>query len=372
MASKKTIVIASDSFKGTLSSLDICHLFEEHFKDRKDISLITLPIADGGEGSLDAISKILDGRFIDIEVCGLYFNKIKSRFFVDDNNNAYIESASVVGLSLANEDNNPGLVTTCGIGEQIGTAIDLGYKNIYVFLGGSATNDAGCGLAAALGTKFYDENNLEFIPVGLNLKDIKKIDSTLTKNYLKDVKITVLSDVKSPFYGKEGAAYKFAKQKGANDEEIVLLDEGLKHLSTIVSRDLSIDLVNVPGSGAAGGLGGGLFAFCNSKIVSGIDTLLDLIKFDDIIADADLVISGEGKLDKQTLDGKVIDGVAKRCLKQNKPLDLIVGISEISLKEMQERYPCVLHIYETNDKHLPFDEIKDRAKESYITCIKKL
>ena len=369
---KKTIVIASDSFKGTLSSLDICHLFEEHFKDRDDLSLITLPIADGGEGSLDAISRILDGRFIDIEVCGLYFNKIKSRFFVDNNNNAFIESASVVGLSLANEDNNPGLVTTYGIGEQIGTAIDLGFKNIYVFLGGSATNDGGCGLASALGTKFYDDNDLEFILVGLNLKDINRIDNTATKEYLKDVNITVLSDVKSPFYGIEGAAYKFAKQKGASDDEIVLLDEGLKHLSSIINRDLHIDISNTPGSGAAGGLGGGLIACCYANIVSGIDAILDLIKFDDIIAKADLVISGEGKLDKQTLDGKVIDGIAKRCMKLNKPLDLIVGISEMSLKEIKDKYPCVSHIYETNEKHLPFDEIKDKARDSYQETIQKV
>ena len=194
----------------------------------------------------------------------------------------------------------------------------------------------------------------------------------ITKEYLKDVNITVLSDVKSPFYGIEGAAYKFAKQKGASDDEIVLLDEGLKHLSSIINRDLHIDISNTPGSGAAGGLGGGLIACCYANIVSGIDAILDLIKFDDIIAKADLVISGEGKLDKQTLDGKVIDGIAKRCMKLNKPLDLIVGISEMSLKEIKDKYPCVSHIYETNEKHLPFDEIKDKARDSYQETIQKV
>lgn len=368
----KTIAVASDSFKGTLSSLEICHLFQYEIRNRNDITLIPLPLADGGEGSLTAISEVIPGRYIDVEVNDLYFNKIKTQFYVDKDNNAYIETASCVGLTLAKKDNDPGLVTTYGLGEQILKIIDMGIKNIYIFLGGSASNDGGTGLASALGTKFFDKENKPFIPTGLTLKDIDRIDNSVVINKLKGINIVALSDVKSPFYGIEGAAYKFAKQKGANEEEIKLLDDGLRHLANIVKRDLGIDLSNVVGSGAAGGLGGGLYAFASAKISSGINTILDLIHFDEVIKNVDLVISGEGKLDRQTYDGKVIDGVASRCEAINKPLGLIVGISEISLEDIKKSYPCISFLHETNEKHLPFEEVKKTAKEDYVNTIKKL
>ena len=366
--SKSRIVIASDSFKGTLSSLDICHLFMQELKDNKDVIVTYLPIGDGGEGSLEAIVNAIDGHFIDIEVTGLYFQKVKTRFYIDINNNAYIETASCCGLINAKSDNDPGKVTTLGLGEQIVKAKELGCKNIYIFLGGSASNDGGVGLACALGTKFYDKNDKEFIPTGLTLKNIVRIK----KSQPLDVNITILSDVKSPFYGLEGAAYKFAAQKGASKEEIKLLDEGLVELSNIINKDLNKDISNIPGAGAAGGLGGGLLAFSNAEIRSGIDAILDLISFDEKIKDSDIVISGEGKLDKQTYDGKVIDGIAKRCEKYHKPLIIVVGVSEISLEELKKIYPCVLDLYETNEKHLPFEEIKKTAKEDYLKIIYKI
>ena len=366
---KKTIVIASDSFKGTLSSLDICELFKEELKNRSDIRPIYLPLADGGEGSLEALMQAIKGKYVDVEVTDLYFNKIKTHFFIDKNNNAYIETASCVGLILAKNDNDPGKVTTFGLGEQILKIRDMGIKNIYVFLGGSASNDGGCGLASALGTKFYNKDNEVFIPTGSTLFDITRIDNSNTP---RDLNIIALSDVKSPFYGEEGAAYKFAKQKGATKEEIESLDKGLRHLSEIIKRDLGIDISNVHGSGAAGGLGGGLIAFANAKILSGIDAILNLIDFNNVIKDADLIISGEGKLDKQTYDGKVIDGVSKRCQLFNKPLALIVGISEISINEIKKSYPCISYLYETNKNHLPFEEVKKTSKRDYSETIREL
>ena len=364
----KRILIASDSFKGTLSSLDICDIFSNILEKHKDISATYLPLADGGEGSLECVSKVLEGRFIDIDVKGLYFDDIKSHYYIDKDNNAYIEAASVVGLTLAKEDNNPGLVTTYGMGEQILDAINKGCKNIYVFIGGSASNDGGVGLASALGTKFYNKDNKEFIPVGLTLKDIVRIDNKDTLNLLKGINLTVLSDVKSPLYGIDGAAFKFAKQKGAKEEELPLLDDGLKHLNEIVKKDLKIDM-NVVGSGAAGGLGGGLYAFLDAKIISGIDKVLDIIDFDNKVKDVDLVITGEGKLDRQTFEGKVIAGVSSRC---HKDIALIVGISEVSIDEVNIYYPNIKYIIETNDKHLPFNMVKDNAKEDYIKAVNKL
>ena len=366
----KNVLVASDSFKGTLSSLEICSLFKQEAINYKNISLTCFPVADGGEGSLDAVASSIKGNFVDVIVNNLYFEKINTKLFVS-NNNAYIECASCVGLNLARANNNPGLVTTYGLGEQIKSCINLGISNIYIFLGGSASNDGGCGLASALGVKFYDKENKEFVPVGLTLKDIERIDVSLCKQLLKNTSITILSDVKSPFYGVEGAAYKFAKQKGANEEEIVLLDNGLKHLAEIIRRDLNTDISNIPGSGAAGGLGGGLIAFASAKVISGITAILDLLDFDSEIKKADVVISGEGKLDKQTFDGKVVDGVAKRCIKYNKELILIVGKSEISLSEAKRAYPCISKIYETNELHLPLEQLKKSAKEDYLKQIKK-
>lgn len=366
--SKSRIVIASDSFKGTLSSLDICHLFMQELKDNKDVIATYLPIADGGEGSLEAISNAIDGHFIDIEVTGLYFQKVKTHFYIDTNNDAYIEAASCCGLVNARSDNDPGKVTTLGLGEQIVKAQEFGCKNIYVFLGGSASNDGGVGLACSLGTKFYDKSDNEFVPTGLTLIDIVRIDNSKRL----DTNITILCDVKSPFYGIEGAAYKFAAQKGASKEEIKLLDDGLRHLSNIINKDLNKDISNIPGAGAAGGLGGGLLAFANAKIKSGIDAILDLIDFDEKIKDADVVLSGEGKLDKQTYDGKVIDGIAKRCEKYHKSLIIVVGISEVSLEELKNIYLCVLDLYETNENHLPFEEVKKSAKADYQRTIRKI
>ena len=369
---RKKVIIASDSFKGTLTSLDICCLFHAKFSKIDSISPIFLPIADGGEGSLEAISNATDGRFELLEATNLYFQKMRTRFFVDDDNNAYIETASVVGLTLARKDNNPGLVTTYGLGEQIKKAIDLGIKNIYLFLGGSASNDGGAGLASALGVEFFDQDKKSFTPTGLTLKNITRIDNTEALKLLKGINLVALSDVASPFYGEEGAAYKFAPQKGATPEQVKELDDGLRHLSEIMKRDLNKDISTTPGAGAAGGLGGGLVGLLNASIVSGINTLLDLIHFDEYLKDADYVITGEGRLDRQTLDGKVIDGIAKRCMKANKPLIILVGISELSLEEIQKKYPCVVSLYETNEEHLPYEKIKGNAKNDYLKQIDRI
>ena len=226
---RKKVIIASDSFKGTLTSLDICCLFHAKFSKIDGIFPIFLPIADGGEGSLEAISNATDGHFELLEATNLYFQKMRTRFFVDEDNNAYIETASIDGLTLARKDNNPGLVTTYGLGEQIKKAIDLGIKNIYLFLGGSASNDGGAGLASALGVKFFDHDNKPFIPTGLSLKNITRIDNTEALKLLNGINLVALSDVASPFYGEEGAAYKFAPQKGATIEQVKELDDGLRH-----------------------------------------------------------------------------------------------------------------------------------------------
>ena len=366
---KTRIVIASDSFKGSLSSLDICELFKEELKN-KGINATYIPLADGGEGSLEAISYIKEGRYINARVKNLYSEEATCKLYIDNCNNAYIETASCVGMALIKEGHNGGHVTTYGLGEQIKIAVSLGIKNIYIFLGGSASNDGGCGLASALGVKFYNKDGEEFSPTGFTLKDIVYIDTAEANELLNGINIYGLSDVRSPLLGIEGATYKYGPQKGLSNEDIKIIEEGMKHYCSIIEKELGIKINDIQSLGAAGGLGAALYAFAHASISSGIETILDLVGFDTIISQCDLVISGEGKLDKQTYEGKVIDGIAKRCIKYHIPLDLIVGISTIN--NIKDKYPCIKNVYETNASHQPFEKVKWQAKQMYTLALKEL
>jgi len=369
------IIIASDSFKGTLSSLDICRLFEEELQHYPSIIAHYLPIADGGEGSLQAIAQSIKGRYISLKTKNPYFKNIETQYFIDNNNVAYLETASCAGLCLIKKL-NPAKTTTFGLGQQVLDGLKKGCKKFYIFLGGSATNDGGCGLFSALGSKFYDKNGKQFFPTGGTLINISQIDNSATEKLLKDVQIIALCDVTNPLYGPNGAAYVYAPQKGADSKMSVSLDQGLENLSKVIKKDLGLDISNVQGSGAAGGLGGGLMAFGHGQLQSGIDTILNVLNFDIIISDADYIISGEGKLDKQSLAGKAIKGIASRCQKYRKKLFLIVGTSELLLKEVQSQFSCVEEIIETNVHHLPFENIKQCApqqyKEAIVTLLKRI
>ena len=362
------IVIASDSFKGTLSSLDICRLWQEELVKYPHIKAEYLPIADGGEGSLEAIAYSIKGHYIPITVKDPYFKDIETRYYVDENNNAYIETASCAGLTLIKEL-NPMKTTTYGLGEQVLDAINKGCKKIYIFLGGSATNDGGCGLFAAIGAKFFSKEGKEFIPTGGTLEDIVRIDNSITLNALGGAQIIGMCDVNNSLYGLNGAAYVFAPQKGADEKIVVELDKGLRHLATIAKRDLDKDVADVAGAGAAGGLGFGILAFGDGLLRSGIETILNLCNFDTKIIDADYVISGEGKLDKQSFLGKAIGGITTRCRLNNIKLILIVGSSTIALQVAQAFCPFINMIIETNDRHFPFDKIKTRASNMYTISI---
>lgn len=365
------IVIASDSFKGSLSSQDICLLFKKELLNHATINHICLSIADGGEGSLEAISSRVKGDYITLVSKNPYFKEIKTLYYLDENKTAYLETAQSAGLNLINKL-NPLETSTYGLGEQMLDAILRGAKKIYLFLGGSATNDGGCGLFSALGTKFYNQENEVFIPTGGTLKDITRIDNTHTLNLLKDVEIIGMCDVTNPMYGELGAAYIYGPQKGASKEDVLILDQGLKHLDKIIKKDLNKEVANLKGSGAAGALGAGILAFANGTLKEGVEEILNILNFDEIIIDANYIVSGEGKLDQQSFYGKVISGIANRSLKQNKELILIVGNSEISLKDARNHYSNITNIIETNDQNLPFNEIKHCAKEMYQLAIQKL
>ena len=360
------VVLAFDSFKGTMSSIEVANIVENGLKSKySNINIKTLEIGDGGEGTLDAIINQTGGEKRFKTIVGPHFERIEAMIGLNGND-CFIESANVVGFKYKKQEDSPSNITTYGIGELIKYALDLNMKNIYVCLGGTTSNDGGCGLAAALGVKFYNKDQEEFIPKGASLNEIYDIDTSSIDQRLKTVNIYALCDVVNPLYGLNGASYVFAPQKGASKLEVVKLDEGLINLSNIMKGKCHIDNANVEGAGAAGGLGYGLITFLGAKIKKGIETILDLLNFNDIIEDADIIFTGEGRLDSQSFQGKVVDGITKRVNK--KCLIGIFGIIDKSV-DIPNNFKKV---YELNYKHLPFEEIKDNAKSDLKELIKSI
>ena len=322
------ILIASDSFKGSLSSLEVAEALEMGIKGTYDkVDIIKLPTADGGEGTLDAILSCLSGERISVRVKDPLGRIINSYYgLVDDGVTAIIEMAQASGIILIKEDEkNPLITTTYGTGQMILDAMEKGAKRIIIGLGGSATNDGGVGMAQALGISFRDKDGKEIGYGGGNLLQISSIDTTNIHPGVKDIDIIGISDVSNVFYGEQGASFVFGPQKGGSKKDIELLDAGLVHLSEKIKEYYSKDISSLKGSGAAGGLGGGIIAFLNGELQSGVEKVLDIIGFDKIAEEADLVITGEGRIDNQTKFGKVPVGVAKRAKLYNKPVIAIAG-----------------------------------------------
>lgn len=362
----KKCVIASDSFKETLSSKQIANLFEIEFKKLfPDAVLRKVVLGDGGENTLEVFANAFPyGKYHEIIVTGPNFQKVNSKYYTYDDI-AVIELAETSGLTLAVEK-NPLKTTTYGVGELIIDAYKKGYKRFYVALGGSSTNDGGCGLLSALGIKFLDNHGNEFVPVGETISNIKHIDFSNLK--VKDAHFIILSDVKNVMYGPTGAAHVFAKQKGATDTEINILDKNLELLNGLFIKSTGADVSNIPGSGAAGGTSSGMLAFLNAKIVSGIDAILDLIDFDNIIKDADYVFTGEGKLDNQSFNGKLISGVLNRTKKQSIKTVCVCGLNE--LKEIPN--DTFYKVFETSGRNIDFEDIKINASKYYSNTIKQI
>jgi glycerate kinase len=355
------IVIAPDSFKGTMTSLTAGTIIQEEIeKEIPNVETIRFSIADGGEGTIDIFYENLNGEYVEDIFTSPNFTKKEFRY-VKFNNSAVIEAGQCAGFLFANPK-NPMYTTSLGMGEQINHAIATGVKKIYIALGGSATNDAGTGLLSALGVRFFDKDNKEFIPVGSTLKDIVRIDDTLLKERVKDIECTLLCDVLNPLYGENGAAYIYANQKGASDSEVVLLDEGLQHFSKIVETQFSKDLSIIEGGGAAGGIGASCSYFLNAEIVHGIDLILDICNFDNALENTDLVITGEGKFDSKSMMGKTISGIAKRTVKRNIPLVIFAGRNELDDEELKKRY-LIQEIYEVASPNQTFDEIKKNCND---------
>ncbi len=343
------ILIAPDKFKGSLTAEEVCDAIE---KGLKKVLLTTkinkIPLADGGEGSLSILEQTLNFKKIFITVNNPLFKPIKTYYGLLEET-AYIEMASASGLQLLRKkERTPMLTTTIGTGEMIVDSIKRGAKKIYLFIGGSATNDGGIGIASALGYKFKDEKNNTLTPIGKSLSKIKTIDVSSSIS-LDNIEVNVLTDVTNPLSGKNGAAYVFAKQKGASEKEIEELDKGLKNFSELVKNTFGKDVSEIAGSGAAGGVGAGAVVFCNATIKSGINTILDLLKIDNYIEQSDLVITGEGLLDKQTLKGKVVKGVLDRCKKLNKPAAILCGDTTLTKNEIKRLNTKIVKTIKTKE-----------------------
>lgn len=367
----KKIILIPDSFKGTMSSSEICSIMKKailnYFPDAK---VLSIPVADGGEGSVDAFLSAVGGRKVSLIVKGPYFEDIPAFYGVLPDGTAVIEMAAAAGLPLVGENRSAGKTTTFGVGQLIAHAAKSGCHKIIVGLGGSATNDGGAGAAVALGVKFLDEGGHEFVPVGETLGKVSSIDMSGLNAVLNGVDLITMCDIDNPLCGPRGAAAVFGPQKGASEEEIRLLDRNLSHLAEIIRRDLGKDIRLLPGSGAAGGMGGGMAAFFGSRLQAGIDTVLDIVGFDDKIRGADLVFSGEGKLDSQSLRGKVVVGVARRTKKQGVPLIAIVGDIGDQIENVYGE--GISAVFSINRVAVPFSEAKQRCREDLALTMDNL
>lgn len=321
------IVIAVDSFKGSLSSRQVGEAIDEGIhKVFPDATTFILPMADGGEGTVEALVQARQGRILRTKVTSPIGEQIESFLGELPEKTFVLEMAAASGLPLVPpEKRNPLVTTTKGTGELIIEAMNQGARHIILGIGGSATNDGGAGMAKALGVKFLDEEGKELPPGGGALGRLARIDVSQMDPRLKSTAITVMCDVDNPLCGIRGASSVFGPQKGATPEMVKVLDSNLEHYAKIIKDQLNVDLKDIPGSGAAGGLGAGLLAFTNAALKSGIETVLDTVKFDQMLEGADLVITGEGRIDSQSLFGKVPMGVAMRAVRHAKPVLAIVG-----------------------------------------------
>lgn len=322
----KKIIIIPDSFKGSASSFEICNYIEKGIlKVIKDADIIKIPVADGGEGTVESILYAAGGNIKKINVKNPEGKIIEAKYGIIDKEKAVIEMAEASGLTLVdNKTRNPLKYSTYGTGEFIKDAINNNnIKEILIGIGGSATNDCGIGMANALGYKFLDKDNNELEAIAENMIKVADIDDSNVDKRIFDIKITAACDVKNPLYGKNGATAVYGKQKGVTEETFDILDDGLKNIAKIIKEKFGKEIDYIEGAGAAGGLGGGLVAFCNAQLKSGIDAVLDIIDFEKKIKDASLIITGEGAIDGQTKEGKVPVGVAKRA--GNIPVIAIVG-----------------------------------------------
>lgn len=367
------IVIASDSFKGSLSSHEVAQAAMRGVKQvYPACEIVAVNVADGGEGTVEAVVEALGGEIVTITVSDPLGCPVSACYGLAGNT-AIIEMAAASGLTLLTaEERNPWLTSTYGTGEMILDAIRRGCREFFVGIGGSATNDAGTGMLQALGFRFYDVDEHEITNCcGGKLQDIARIDDSEVTAAVRQSRFIVACDVDTPFCGYEGAAYVFAPQKGADMEMVARLDSGMVSFAKVIEKTYGIDVTSMAGAGAAGGMGGGFYAFLNATLKRGVDMVLDAIDFDSIIRGADLVITGEGTIDYQTVKGKTAAGVLARAKAQDIPVVAIAGRVEMCDSVAQMGFAGVYPIME-NEMPLAVAMQPDFAAANVEKTVKKI
>jgi glycerate kinase len=331
------ILIAPDSFKGSITAKQLCMAIEQGIRNRyPDTDIVHMPMADGGEGTIESMVFALGGTTGKLKVRDPLGRDVLAQYGVlEDGHTAIIEMAQASGLPLLKTDErNPMIASSFGTGQLIRHCLDEGYRHILLGLGGSATNDAGMGMLMALGVQFLDSNGEALPEGGASLIKLERIDISTIDPRLQEARFTIVSDVNHTLCGNAGASYVFGPQKGATADEVSMLDQALQRFGDVVREQLNVDVTEIPGSGAAGGMGAGALAFLQADIRSGIELIMEYYRFDDQIKDADLLITGEGRLDSQTLSGKVIAGLCSRARTYNVPTVALCGSIQLSAKEM--------------------------------------
>ena len=325
-------VLIPDSFKGTLSSEDICRIAsEEILRLEPEAEICAIPVADGGEGTVDAFLAAVGGTRAEVPCTGPCGQEIRGFYGLLPDGTAVVEMAAAAGLPLAGACRDPEKTTTYGVGQLMAHALSRGAKRLVLGLGGSATNDGGCGAAAALGAEFLDEEGRAFVPTGGTLTQIAHIRMKGLRETMAGAEVTVMCDIDNPLCGPAGAAAVFGPQKGADAAMVARMDAGLRHLAEMLEKDVGMAVLALAGGGSAGGFGAGAAAFFGGQLRMGIDVVLDLTDFDRKCRGASLVITGEGHLDSQSLRGKTVVGVARRARALGVPAAALVGGCETAL-----------------------------------------
>ncbi len=366
------ILVAPDSFKGSLSAVEICNITEAVAKEIfPSCEVVKLPVADGGEGTVESILDTLSGKSMEIEVANPLGKKITSNYGIFNNDKAIIEMASASGLPLIEKYKRDVLNSnTYGTGELILDAIKNGAKKIYLGIGGSATNDCGIGCLSALGVKFLDANNNLVDPVPANFKNIVDIDNSSMEKGVLETEFVIMCDVKNPLLGKDGATYIYGKQKGIEENDMPVHEDGIAYISKLIEDKTKVSIANREGCGAAGGLGAGLLAFTNASMQSGVETILEILEFQEKLNGANLVITGEGRMDNQSAFGKVAFGVGSLSKANNVPCIAVVGGLGDGYEDMYQH--GITSIMTTTDKIMSIDDAIENAEDLCKKAIYRL
>lgn len=368
------ILLAPDSFKGSLSSIEAIEILKTAAKNIfGEIEIIKLPVADGGEGTVDSFVYAAKGEFKTYAVKGPLLNKVDAKYgLINDGKTAVIEMAEASGLPLVPiEYRNPLEASSFGTGQLINHMLNEGIRDIIIGIGGSATNDGGMGALIALGAKFYDKNGNLLEGKGEDLINVSHIDLSGLNIAIKNAQITVICDVKNPLLGENGATYIYGRQKGADENSLEFLEKGMENYAGIFKKEYGIDIASFEGAGAAGGIGGVLKAVLGAELKPGIEAVLDAVNFDEMLNDCDLVVTGEGQIDGQSVKyGKVPLGIAKRCGAKGVPVGIIVGSMGYGAEGIYEIADST--IITTVNSIMPLDKAMSNAKELFYSAAERL